>query len=681
MILLTIHYFCSKVKKINSVTGLQWNKYNKDRAFPEGTGAVCSNYKQMKKELLLILFISYGIGLYGQSDSFNVSLPDTNDLIATLDTVIIVEKDTIILLEKDTIFLANDFFAFDTLHWNKMMNKLNDSTRAAVESLMSYYMNDEIWENPYDPLRFAFFRLAWYVINSPIDTTLKFLESYPYDILNSPGLKKDTASLIQGMVLPDSTMETQIDTMFSDQLRDIGDTTIANQILADSVAAEGLKVQEPDTMILHAQDSAIIQIGDSLKLYITDTLEIPFTEIYGSGIGDSLKYAVNLLVKEIRKDSMLVWLMNLADDSTNIWVNKKDESLARFWLKNEVMDSIGLWIENVGQKGIKLTLDDGVYLKKYSRNRNIDNFRFNEEKPDSDLREITPVVVKPVYWKFGGETGVNFTQGYLSNWVKGGESSVSVLGDFTSFVNYEKNKTKWENSFRFKYGILKTGEKGLRKNDDLWELNTKFGQKAFGKLGNKIMKKKGKESLKNWYYSFLVSLKSQIAQGYNYPNDSVIVSSFMSPGHLFFALGLDYKPSKTTSILISPMTSKSTIVRDTVNIDQTKYGLAPNRKIKSEMGGYLKAKLLLKITDDISFDNKLSLFTNYLDKPQNIDVDWEATLKMKINYYINANISTHLIYDDNIEVPLFNDEGTQIGTGPRIQFKELISVGFTFKFL
>jgi len=345
------------------------------------------------------------------------------------------------------------------------------------------------------------------------------------------------------------------------------------------------------------------------------------------------------------------------------------------------MDSIGLWMENVGRKGIKLTLDDGVYFKKLSRNKNIDDFKFEEEKPDSDLRKITPVVVKPVYWKFGAESGINFTQGYLSNWVKGGESSVSALGDFTSYANYTKNKTKWENNFRFKYGLMKTGEKGLRKNDDLWEINTKFGQKAFGKFGHDVMKKHGKESLKNWYYSFLVSLKSQIEAGYNYPNDSVIVSSFMSPGHLFFVLGLDYKPSKTTSILISPITSKSTIVRDTVNIDQTKYGLDPDRKIKSEMGGYVKAKFLLKISDDISLDNKLTLFTNYLENPQNIDIDWEATLKMRINYYINANISTHLIYDDNIEVPLFNDEGTRVGSGPRIQFKELISVGFTFKFL
>ena len=600
----------------------------------------------MKKIFIILLFIGYYIGLYGQADSIKVNRPDT-------------------------IPRVDKLFVVDTLQLDEAMDELNDSIRTAVEYLMSFYLNEKIWKDPDDPFRFALYRIAWYVINSPVDSTMKFLESYPYNNLNNIISQKDMIYVQQVRSLSDSTMETQIDTVISGQLLDISDTTIIQQILTDSilitdsltaagpdsVVTIGMEIQEPDTLLLQLDDSTFIHIGDSLR------------------------YAVNLLIEEIRKDSMLVWMMNLANDSTNVWVNKKGKSFSRFWLKNEVMDSIGLWMENVGRKGIKLTLDDGVYFKKFSRNKNIDNFRFEEEKPNSDLSKITPVVVKPVYWKLGAESGINFTQGYLSNWVKGGESSVSALGDFTSFANYTKNKTKWENNFRFKYGLMKTGEKGLRKNDDLWEINTKFGQKAFGKLSRDIMKKHGKESLKNWYYSFLISLKSQIAAGYNYPNDSVIVSSFMSPGHLFFALGLDYKPGKTTSLLISPITSKLTIVRDTINIDQTKYGLDPDRKIKSEMGGYVKAKFLLKITDNISLDNKLTLFTNYLENPQNIDIDWEATLKMRINYYINANISTHLIYDDNIKVPLFNDEGTKIGSGPRVQFKELISIGFTFKLL
>lgn len=626
-----------------------------------------------------MLLVIHSIGLQGQTDSINTNKPDT-------------------------IVSIGEIFTVDTLLMNGAMIELNDSIRAAVEYIMSFYMNEEIWKDPDDPFRHALYRVAYYVVNNHIDSTMKYLQSYPYDNLNIQRLFKDTIPVPLQQSLSDSISVTHTDTIAIEQLQNIIDTTITGQILADSVvgindtlslqmkdsliaaspdSVAGLRItaQEPDTLILQLDDSTRIHIGDSVRLYLIDTFNIPFTLINRTGVGDSLRYAVNVLIKEIGKDSIQVWLVNLANDSINVWVNKGDKSFSRFWLKNEVMDSIGLWIENIGREGLKLTLDDGIYFRKFSRNKKIDNFKFEEEKPDADLRKVTPIVIKPVYWKFGAESGLNFTQGYLSNWVKGGESSVSALGGITSFANYTKNKSKWENNFRFKYELIKTGKIGLRKNDDLWEINSKFGQKAFGKHGNEITKKNGKKGLKDWYYSFLVSLKSQIAPGYNYPNDSVIVSDFMAPGHLFFALGLDYKPSKTTSLLISPITSKLTIVRDTINIDQTKYGLDKDKKIKPEIGGYIKAKFRYQFNKDISIDNKLTLFANYLDNPWNIDIDWEVTLKMRISYYINANISTHLIYDDNIMVPLYDSEGIKIGSGPRVQFKEIISIGFTYKFM
>jgi hypothetical protein len=65
--------------------------------------------------------------------------------------------------------------------------------------------------------------------------------------------------------------------------------------------------------------------------------------------------------------------------------------------------------------------------------------------------------------------------------------------------------------------------------------------------------------------------------------------------------------------------------------------------------------------------------------PQNIDIDWEVILRMKITFYMDAVISTHIIYDDDTKVPLFIDEGIKVGTGPRLQFKEVFSIGFSYK--
>lgn len=48
---------------------------------------------------------------------------------------------------------------------------------------------------------------------------------------------------------------------------------------------------------------------------------------------------------------------------------------------------------------------------------------------------------------------------------------------------------------------------------------------------------------------------------------------------------------------------------------------------------------------------------------------------MKINQYLSANISTHLIYDDDVMIK--NSEGIM---GARVQFKEIFGIGFAYKF-
>ncbi|HJZ39090.1 MAG TPA: hypothetical protein VJ203_01855 [Bacteroidales bacterium] len=54
---------------------------------------------------------------------------------------------------------------------------------------------------------------------------------------------------------------------------------------------------------------------------------------------------------------------------------------------------------------------------------------------------------------------------------------------------------------------------------------------------------------------------------------------------------------------------------------------------------------------------------------------------MKVNKYISATLSTHLLYDDDIDIEIDNnDDGITDETGPRIQFKEVLAIGFSFIF-
>jgi len=274
-------------------------------------------------------------------------------------------------------------------------------------------------------------------------------------------------------------------------------------------------------------------------------------------------------------------------------------------------------------------------------------------------------------WKTGGIFGLTLAQTSLTNWAAGGQNSVSANGLLGLFANYKKGNSVWDNSLDVGFGVLKQGKDvSIRKTDDKFEFLSKYGQKAF----------------KNVYYSAMASLKTQMAPGYNLPNDSVKISNFFAPAYLLVALGLDYKPSPYFSAFLSPVTSRTTFVNDKVLSDQGAFGVDTGKMSKEEFGGYLrviysKNDFKSDFLKNISFTTKLDLFSNYLDKPQNVDVNWEVLIVMKVNKIISVNFNTILVYDDNTRVPVDrNNDGIAESTGVRTQFKEIFGAGLSFKF-
>jgi len=275
-------------------------------------------------------------------------------------------------------------------------------------------------------------------------------------------------------------------------------------------------------------------------------------------------------------------------------------------------------------------------------------------------------------WKKGGVFGVNFAQTSLTNWAAGGQNSVAVNGLFSAFANYKKGKSVWDNSLDIGYGLLKQGkDEPFRKTDDKIDFLSKYGQEAF----------------KNFYYAALFNFKTQMTAGYNYPNDSVKISNLFAPAYVLGALGMDYKPNGYFSAFIAPVTAKFTFVNDTALSNRGAFGVTPGEKVKSEIGGYLrviysKNDFKSEILKNVSFITKIDLFSNYLDKPQNIDVSWETLISMKVNKYIAVNFNTHLLYDDNtkIKVDRNNDGILDANPAAKLQFKEILGVGFSYKF-
>jgi hypothetical protein len=139
---------------------------------------------------------------------------------------------------------------------------------------------------------------------------------------------------------------------------------------------------------------------------------------------------------------------------------------------------------------------------------------------------------------------------------------------------------------------------------------------------------------------------------------------------------MEYKKDDSFFIVLSPVTGKITMVANDSLSNAGSFGVEPGEGMRSEFGGLVKVGLKKDIMKNVNLTSTLDLFSNYFKDPQNIDVSWKALINMKINEYLSANISTHLVYDDDID--WIDPEG--ISQGPKVQFKEILGVGFSYKF-
>jgi hypothetical protein len=161
----------------------------------------------------------------------------------------------------------------------------------------------------------------------------------------------------------------------------------------------------------------------------------------------------------------------------------------------------------------------------------------------------------------------------------------------------------------------------------------------------------------------------------------------MNPAILTIGLGLDYKPDKKTSINFSPLSYKGTFVPDTAAIDHTKYGIAKDKRSKNEPGMSFMISNEYKPYKTVTILNRLQLFTNYINHPQNIDIDWEMIATASLNWFTDVRFNTHLIFDDDTKTPTLDKDKNPIldsfgnpKKSARIQFKELLGFSFIFRF-
>jgi hypothetical protein len=217
----------------------------------------------------------------------------------------------------------------------------------------------------------------------------------------------------------------------------------------------------------------------------------------------------------------------------------------------------------------------------------------------------------------------------------------------------------------------------FQKTDDKIELNSTFGYR--------------KDTLSNWYYSAKFNFLSQFTNGYAYPNTDESISEFMAPAYLFLGAGTEYNSEDENLVLyLSPITMKSTFVLDQRLANSGAFGVKPavvsesgeiireGENVRTEVGILITNEYQTELFENIGLNNKLSLYTDYLNKFGNIDINWEVNLRFEVNEYVVAKLGSHLLYDDDVKIKEENAEGELVEKGPGIQWKQQLGIGVIF---
>ena len=281
------------------------------------------------------------------------------------------------------------------------------------------------------------------------------------------------------------------------------------------------------------------------------------------------------------------------------------------------------------------------------------------------------------HWRHTGNIGLNFAQSSYTNWAAGGQNALNWQGVLHYEINYHKENFKWDNNLDAALGYsFYDFKKKPVKIDDVLEFTSLAGLTATEQLN----------------YSLELAFRSQLAKGFDYSVDSTVyISKWLAPAYISLGLGVEWVPNEHFSVNFAPLTGRVTIVNDQRLASMGAYGVNeldendtithgiddPRVKlIRYEFGARLAARMEYTLFDNVDYETKLELFSNYLNHPERIDVDWQNLIVLKVNTWLNCNFGTHLIYDYDIPFP---DENGKPIKGSKVQFKEVLSVGLLFK--
>jgi hypothetical protein len=252
-------------------------------------------------------------------------------------------------------------------------------------------------------------------------------------------------------------------------------------------------------------------------------------------------------------------------------------------------------------------------------------------------------------WTKKGNFSFLLNQSAFDNWTAGGINNVAGNLSLNYDFNYVKGDIVWDNKFIAAYGVTKIKGANQQKTDDRLEFNSLVGKKTKG----------------FWYYSAFLNFKTQMDSGFDTAT-GVKTTHFFSPAYLQVGPGMLWKKSDNLKVNIAPATSRLILVDGRFTEFGESFGVGQGKTSRFEFGASIGAYYKLTLMENVSMENILNLYTNYLENPQNVDLDYTMNLVMSINKYLSANLSFQTIYDDN--------------AFKGFQTREVFGVGFNYGF-
>ena len=304
--------------------------------------------------------------------------------------------------------------------------------------------------------------------------------------------------------------------------------------------------------------------------------------------------------------------------------------------------------------------------KKYSAVVNPSDFSVDIVETVTGPADVPTVKAKEVekrHWIRGFNVSLQFSQAYVSpNWYQGGKNNLNMLGQI--YYNVKLNQEYhpnllFETTAQYKLGMNNAPDDEVHNynvNEDIFQVNSTFGLKA----------------ARRWYYSVSGQFKTQLLNSYK-PNTDELKSGFLSPGDLTLGVGMTYNynnPKKTFTFdaNISPISYNLRICTSD-RLNHESYDIRQDRTTANKFGSNVELKVYWKMSYNIYLRSRLYAFSDY----NTVQTDWENTIVFEINKFLTTQLFCHARYDSS--TPRVEDSKWH-----KLQFKEILSIGFAYKF-